>query len=113
MSDTPTAQDLLAQIHAFVETTRNHIATGGEVDLEGLDAKVQELCEMVLDMPKAQADEYRQPLTDLATELTELKQGMEAVQNDVREQLNELNVRHKAAKAYKTNETYKPKKTEE
>lgn len=110
MSDTPTPQELLAQIEAFIEITRTHIRDGGEVDLAGLDSKVQELCEQVLDMPKAQADEYQKPLADLAAELTELKASMAAAQNDVQDQLNALNMRHKAAKAYKTSEAVQPPK---
>ncbi|MCH2546991.1 MAG: hypothetical protein MK052_05225 [Alphaproteobacteria bacterium] len=113
MSNNADASELLKQIRSFIDTTHTHLEQGGEVDLAGLDEKVQELCEAVLDMPKAQADAYNQPLADLATDLTTLRDNMQVVKTDVREQLDALNTRQKAAKAYKTNESFKPKNNSE
>lgn len=113
MSDKPAPQELLQHIRSFVSVTKGHIGSGGEIDLSGLDVKVQELCEAVLDMPKHEADAYQQSLSELVAELDELKATMVAAQTEVRDQLNALNMRQKAVKAYKTNEAVSPKKTEE
>lgn len=115
MTDNPTgAQELLQQIRSFIAVTKQHVGTGGDADLAGLDDKVKELCEAVLDMPKPEADSYRPELEALTEELTELKAGMVNAQSEVREQIDALNLRHKAAKAYKTTEAVKPggKKTD-
>ena len=108
-SEAKNPQELLEQIHSFIAVTREHMATGGDVELEGLDDKVRELCEAILDMPKPEADHYTNALQELATDLTELRSSMEKAQTEVREQIEGLNLRHKAAKAYKTAEadTYK------
>ena len=110
-AEATTPQELLQQIHAFIAVTREHVGTDAEVDLSGLDDKVQQLCEAVLDMPKPEADQYTDALQTLAEELTVLKSGMEQAQTGVREQIDALNLRHKAVKAYKTTEadTYKKK----
>lgn len=104
MTDNPTAKELLEQIHSFIALSKEHVAQGGDADLSGLDGKVQELCEKVLDMPKPEADVYGKELAILADELTELRAGMETAQVEVREQISALNARQKAAKAYKTSE---------
>lgn len=101
-------QELLETIRQFVETAKAHVAEGGEAELTGLDAKVQELCEAVLDMPKSEADNYSKPLQQLAEDLTVLKVEMETTQAEIRQQLDALNLRHKAAKAYKTTEGSAP-----
>jgi DNA anti-recombination protein RmuC len=109
MSEQATAQELLEQIKSFLTMTRSHLGEGGDVDLEGLDSKVQELCEHVLDMPLPEAEVYRKELAALAQELNTLKADMEQAQYEVREQIGALNARHKAARAYKTGEAMKPK----
>lgn len=100
----PTPKELLQQIRSFIAVSKEHVAAGGEVELSGLDDKVKELCEAVLDMPKAEADKYTAALQELADDLTRLKTDMETVQKDVRQQLDALNLRQKAAKAYTTTE---------
>lgn len=103
-----TPRELLDGILAFIATTREHVEEGGEVDLDGLDEKVRELCEAVLDMPKPEADTYAEELQTMAEDLTLLKASMEKAQKEVRQQVEALNLRHKAAKAYKTSEATKP-----
>lgn len=100
----PTPKELLQQIRSFIAVSKEHVAAGGEVELSGLDEKVKDLCESVLDMPKSEADTYTNALQGLAEELTTLKSEMETVQREVRQQLDALNLRHKAAKAYTTTE---------
>lgn len=100
----PTPKELLQQIRSFIAVSKEHVAAGGEVELSGLDEKVKDLCESVLDMPKSEADTYTAALQELAEDLTTLKAEMETVQRDVRQQLDALNLRQKAAKAYTTTE---------
>lgn len=114
MSDKPAPQEMLQHIRSFIGVTKTHIGSGGEIDLSGLEVKVQELCEAVLDMPKHEADAYRQSLAELVAELDGLKAQMMAAQAELRNQLNTLNMQQKAVKAYKTNEAIvPPKKSEE
>lgn len=111
VKNTQTPRELLEGIMAFIATTREHVEQGGEVDLDGLDEKVRELCEAVLDMPKPEADSYADELHRMGEELTLLKADMEKAQKEVREQVDALNLRHKAAKAYKITEATKPANT--
>lgn len=104
MTDNATPKELLEQIRSFIAVSKEHVAAGGEVELSGLDDKVKELCEAVLDMSKSEADTYTDALQELSGELNTLKADMERVQKEVREQLDGLNLRQKAAKAYKTTE---------
>ena len=113
MSKKNNPQELLQQIRSFISVTKMHVNDGSEIDLSGLDAKIQELCEAVLDMSKAEADSFQQSLSELAEELDDLKAKMETAQAEVRDKLNALNMRHKAAKAYTTHEAVKPPKNNE
>lgn len=109
MSNDPKADALLQQIQSFITTASAHTGTGEELDLAGLDGTVQELCEHVLDLPKPEADAYREALAGLAGELNTLKARMEQAQAELREQLAALNARQKAAKAYTTGKAAAPK----
>jgi uncharacterized membrane protein YdfJ with MMPL/SSD domain len=113
MTEKMAPQELLVQIRSFISITKAHVGSSNEIDLTGLDGKVQELCEAVLDMPKPEADSYQQALSELVIELDELKAKMISAQEEVRDKLNALNMRHKAAKAYKTGEATKPTKKNE
>lgn len=104
MTAKETPEQLLERLTVFIETTRDHVAEGGEADLEGLDGKIQELCDAVLDMPKAEALIFQEKLVFLVAQLTALKDNLEAVQDDIRQQLSSLDLRHKAVKAYKNTE---------
>lgn len=106
--DTP--EQLVEKISAFIRLSLEHVADGGEANLEGLDAKVKELCDAVLDMPKPKALEYEKKLEDIAADLDILKRGMVMAQEELEQQLAELNLRHKAAKAYKISEGGLPPK---
>lgn len=97
-------EQLLERLTTFIDASREHVATGGDADLEGLDAKVQELCDAVLDMPKAEAAAFQEKLAVLAGQLNALRDGLEAMQEDVRRQIAGLDLRHKAVKAYKNTE---------
>lgn len=115
--DTPqnnTPEQLLEQISAFVEATVAHVADGGDADLAGLDAKVQELCDAVLDLPRPEALVYEEKLAALVDSLSGLKDGLESLQGEVRGELASLDIRHKAARAYQTGSSQPlPPKTEE
>lgn len=99
-----TAKELLTQIRSFIGTAKAHLAEGGEVDMTGLDGKVRELCDRVLDMPKPEADAYATEMEALVEELDALKIGMVSAQAEVRRQIEGLNLRQKAVKAYATSE---------
>lgn len=98
------AKELLTQIRSFIGTAKTHLAEGGDVDMTGLDGKVRELCDRVLDMPKPEADAYAVEMDALVEELDTLKLDMVSAQAGLRQQIEGLNLRHKAVKAYTTNE---------
>lgn len=99
-----TPKELLTQIRSFIATAKAHLAGGGDVDMTGLDGKVRELCDRVLDMPKPEADAYAVEMEALVEELDALKIDMVTAQAGLRQQIEGLNLRHKAAKAYTTSE---------
>lgn len=96
--DTP--EQLWEHIARFVVDTQEHVAQGGDADLSGLDAKVQELCDAVLDLPSAEAAVYQERLAALGSALENLKSGLELVQGEIEDELSTLDRRQKAAKAY-------------
>ena len=116
MSKTPVSKDpkfLVEQIAQFIGKAKAHVAEGADVDLAGLDEHVQLLCERILELPASEATEYRKYLQDISDELGELKTGLLSAQDSIRGQIQELNARHKAAKAYKTGKaTSAPSKPE-
>lgn len=101
-SQTETPEQLWEQIALFVVKTQEHVAQGGDADLSGLDAKVQELCDAVLDLPSEEAAVYEERLGALGEALENLKTGLEQVQGEVEEEISSLDRRQKAVKAYTT-----------
>lgn len=107
-----TPEQLWEQIARFVLVTQEHVAQGGDADLAGLDAKVQELCDAILDLPREEAAVYEQRLGALGEALETLKLGLENVQGEIEDELSSLDRRQKAAKAYTTAAVTQPVKPE-
>ncbi|MBM3617469.1 MAG: hypothetical protein FJX23_02875 [Alphaproteobacteria bacterium] len=97
-----TPEELWEHIARFVLATQEHVSNGGDADLSGLDAKVQELCDAILDLPREEAAVYEERLGALGEALETLKLGLENVQGDIEAELSSLDRRQKAAKAYTT-----------
>lgn len=111
MTDNP--EQLQNEINRFLADAREKTGQGDMVDLQGLEEKIRRLCEVILTLQPGEARPYRETLSEIAGELEALRGELEAQQGEVRSQLEGLNLRHKAAKAYKSSEGMQPKPPEE
>lgn len=109
--DTP--EQLWEKITSFVRISQEHVTAGGEANLSGLDEKVQQLCDAILNMSGPDAIAYEKKLIILNDSLTVLRDAMEKNQAKVRDELSSLDLRHKAARAYQISDHHvKPSKPE-
>lgn len=99
--NTTEPQALLDSITGFVANAKEAAERGEEVDLTGLDDRIQELCNGLLDIPREEAQGFMGKLQALNSDLTELRQHLEVMRENVQEKLNTLNAQQKAARAYK------------
>lgn len=95
-------QTALTHIEGVVAKATAHVENGDLVDLAGLDVGVKDVCDRILTLSMAEAAPFREGLARLAENLDHLKELLQKAQAGVKEQLEGLNVRQKAVKAYQT-----------
>ncbi len=91
----------LEVIEQFVADALQQVQDGVAVELRGLDAEVDAVCEQILALPLGETTVARQRLENLVKHLEILSQYMRPQQEAVRRQLESLNVQKKAHLAYK------------
>ena len=94
--------ELYEEIEHSITRARSEAESGEMVYLTGVEESIRTLCELVAGLPKAEAEPYGQKLDGLAVQLTEIRDLLEARQGNIRHEIDELNLRHKAARAYRT-----------
>lgn len=110
MQQTP--QQMFDMVHGFLAKAREALASGDVVDLSGVEGKVQELCDRVMHMPVGQAQVFRDQLATLAEDFTAFRQELETAQAEVKGAVDGLNLREKAAKAYRRSDAIAPTPSE-
>ena len=100
-ADMAQANATLNQITAFVRESNAKVRGGQEVDLTGLDTRVQNFCEKILAFPQENALAYEVALQQLSEDLVALQQSLEEAQAAVGDELNGVNSHQNATKAYK------------
>lgn len=106
----PSAETLLETIGHYIEQCRRELAEGRQIDLSGLDGQVDALCEEVAKLPAETAEKLQPRMQELMGELTDLGKKLEEARMEVQRQLEGLNLRQKANKAYSTTSASKPEK---
>lgn len=101
-SDAKTPEGLLSDLLTYIEKAERLLQAGHMAELAGLNNVVDILCGKVLDMPAADSKEYAPELEHLNQRLSDLQQAMMATQKMMEENIDALDKRQRAAKAYLT-----------
>jgi hypothetical protein len=104
---------LFQKVAQYIEESNALIAKGAYVQLNGLDAKVSELCEAVLTLSGEQREEYADRLQQLVAALQILRENMDNSRDAVNQEMHGLNTHKKANKAYQKIELSDQKKKNE
>lgn len=98
------ARQLVAEISTYIAQAKAALEKGVLIDLAGLDSQIRLLCEEIIRMPVGESRPFREVLAELSDELGLLRDALGAARSDVQDQLEALNMRQKAAHAYKKTE---------
>lgn len=93
-------EQLLGDILSYVVAAEGLLRAGDTVRLAGLDAVVDVLCQRVVAMPIAAAKTFAPELDRLNARLTQLAAAIEAAKAELGEDMEALDKRQRAAKAY-------------
>lgn len=96
----PSADEMLTAIGGYVDRCYRELAAGRQIDLSGLDGEVGTLCEAVAKLPARDAEALQPRMQELMGKLTDLGKKLEEARGEVQRQLEDLNLRQKANKAY-------------
>lgn len=94
-------QDLLMDIARYIDEASARVADGHYVSLAGLDDAVQTLCERVQSLSPDDGKRYADQLQMLHDQLGQLQAEMEGARHELKGEIDEVNNRQKAAKAYR------------
>ena len=92
-----TPATLFAELEEYVASSRAQVEAGADVDLAGLDANIEKLCNLVLSMSPDDQQLYAPRLEDLLHGLNALGLALKA-QHDI----TQLPMHRNASVAYKT-----------
>ncbi|MEQ1790628.1 MAG: hypothetical protein ABL857_09320 [Rickettsiales bacterium] len=96
-----TQQDLFDDVARFVKNSRFLLSEGADLELNGLDTQIQNLCDIVLQLSSGEREKYADLLSELLGELKILGDDLltrkEALANEIRY----LSSHKKASVAYK------------
>ncbi|MFM9889386.1 MAG: hypothetical protein ACKVOE_01890 [Rickettsiales bacterium] len=93
-------EQLLGDILSYVVAAEALLKVGDTVRLAGLDTVVDVLCQRVLALPAAESKEYAPELEHLNERLTQLAGAIEAAKAELGDDMDALDKRQRAAKAY-------------
>ncbi len=108
MNDTPhppqlTAKDIDARFVALeqlLKARQSNLQTGEEIDLDGLDEQVAQLCHAIASMPVSDAQTYIERLEALLSALSGLQELLVSKHGSLHTQIEGLNRQKQAARAY-------------
>lgn len=103
------AAQLYNDIRSFVQESQRYLDEGNHVELEGLDAKVKELCQTIATLPPAEAKAFAEHLQQLLDEINGLAERLVKQRDEIKQSLGALNLHQKANVAYKTSDMMAPK----
>lgn len=100
MAHSPDA--LLTEIESTLEDAEAQIRDGYDFDLKGIEQKIAAVCQEVTALPQDKAKGYRPRLETLIAHLEAVEKALKGQQAEVLSKIDEVNLRRKAASAYKT-----------
>ena len=96
---------LFKEIEDFINDSRMLLYSGAVVELEGLDDRVQHMCETVLKLSQAERLAHADRLQQLLWSLTDLGEAMGHYRDAMAEEIRHLSSHKKANVAYRTSES--------
>lgn len=88
-------EPFFSEMEDYIQDSRDKLASGRDIDMLGLDIKVEALCNMVLDMPQPDRVRYE-------PKLQHLLEGLNALGEELREKMGGVSEHKRAHAAYKT-----------
>lgn len=88
-------EPFFTEMQDFIQESRDKLAAGKDIDMLGLDIKVEALCNMVLDLPQPDRVRYE-------PKLQHLLEGLNALGNELRDKMGGVSEHKRAHAAYKT-----------
>ena len=101
-------QELFDDIKKFVDDSRVLLAKGVEVEMAGLDRKVQNLCNRVMQLSDDERAKYVDILQTLLGELNQLGHDLAVQREAVLHEIRYLSSHKKASVAYKVADAKAP-----
>lgn len=98
--ETLSPEELFDRINTFIEESRAMIREGAMMDVEGLDRKVKELCDMVLTLSQQERLQYADKLQTLLGDMGQLGEEMSQLRDRMGDEIRSLSKAKKAAVAY-------------
>lgn len=95
-------QKLFEDISSFIKNSRKSLGNGGNVDMAGMDAQVQNLCSRVLELSPDERIKYADALQELYDGLQALGNDMAAQKVEMAREIRHLSSHKKASVAYRT-----------
>lgn len=102
--DYATPQELLDALGSYIDAADGMLARGEHLELAGLDAVVASLCARVLKLTPEEGREFAEPLDALYARLGALQENMLAARQSIEDEINTVNARQRAARAYRKEE---------
>ena len=99
-ADAEALRTRLLEAANMVGTARSLIADGGIVDLSGLDARVQDICKAIPELPRDEREELKLALIALMDGLGGLAETVKVQHAALAEKLSSVSQGHRAVGAY-------------
>ena len=113
MSASPQSADtLFDEVMEYIRASRAILQEGNLVELKGLDAKVEELCRGIIELPQEEAKRFEEDLVKLQDEVEKLRADLVTSRDGLQEELMGVGKHQKANIAYQSSQSLPMKKKE-
>jgi hypothetical protein len=92
---------LLTKISGFVSESRELLKSDSMMDMQGLEARVQDLCQLVLSLSQDDRVKYADKLQVLLGDIGKLGEEMASLRDAMADEIRSLSKHKKATVAYK------------
>lgn len=102
------AGQLIDDIRTYIQDAQEICERGEFISLQGLDSRVEQICQSIHEMDAEEAKKYAEELDKLSEQLDALQQMFKQKRDSLRDDLDDTTRHQNAAKAYKTAESKSP-----
>ena len=109
-------EQLFSRIEEFVTQSRELVSHGAMLEIEGLEARIESLCEMVLGLSQEDRLRYADKLQVLLADIGKLGEEMMALRDAMGDEIRSLTSVKKASVAYRVadaSDSYGKRKNDE